>query len=81
MLPIHWATFNLAIHDWYEPVERALREAGRKKVTLVTPKAGESFIYGMELPQTAWWRPLIKKDVEKKDSSVTCNTVFNQENF
>lgn len=40
MLPIHWATFNLAFHRWAEPVQRALVAAERSGVQLVVPKPG-----------------------------------------
>jgi L-ascorbate metabolism protein UlaG (beta-lactamase superfamily) len=40
MLPIHWATFNLAFHRWAEPVQRALAAAGRSDVRLVVPRPG-----------------------------------------
>ena len=40
MLPIHWATFNLAFHRWAEPVQRALAAAERSDVQLVVPKPG-----------------------------------------
>ena len=29
LLPIHWATFNLAFHRWAEPVQRVLAAAAR----------------------------------------------------
>jgi len=41
LLPVHWATFNLAFHRWHEPVDRlcdAARDAG---VALVLPRPGE----------------------------------------
>lgn len=54
MLPIHWATFNLAFHDWYEPAERMLRAAdGRIAVT--TPKPGE-IVTPEAPPSSRWWR-------------------------
>jgi L-ascorbate metabolism protein UlaG (beta-lactamase superfamily) len=40
MLPIHWATFNLAFHRWAEPVQRALAAAERSDIQLVVPKPG-----------------------------------------
>ena len=41
MFPVHWATFNLAFHDWNEPVRRAVAAAGASQVDLVTPRIGE----------------------------------------
>src|SRR5215210_5542421 len=41
LLPIHWATFNLAFHRWAEPVQRMLAAAGAKGVQVVVPMPGE----------------------------------------
>ncbi|WP_448626030.1 MBL fold metallo-hydrolase [Geodermatophilus sp. URMC 64] len=40
LLPIHWATFNLAFHRWAEPVQRTLAAAERSGVPVVVPKPG-----------------------------------------
>jgi hypothetical protein len=40
MLPIHWATFNLAHHWWSEPIRWARRVAADKGVRLVAPVVG-----------------------------------------
>lgn len=41
MIPIHWGKFNLSLHKWTEPVERAKNEAKRLKVNLINPVPGE----------------------------------------
>ncbi len=41
MMPIHWGTFNLAPHAWYEPIERLLNYAAEKNITLFVPTLGE----------------------------------------
>lgn len=55
LLPIHWATFNLAFHPWAEPVEWALREAAERGVTVATPRLGERF-HVDDVPTEPWWR-------------------------
>ena len=40
LLPIHWGTFNLAMHTWQEPVERLIKAATLKGVQLILPKPG-----------------------------------------
>ncbi len=40
MMPIHWGTFNLAPHPWYEPIERLLGYAKEKKIKLFAPVPG-----------------------------------------
>jgi L-ascorbate metabolism protein UlaG (beta-lactamase superfamily) len=40
MMPIHWGTFNLALHSWREPVVRTMKYAGEKGIELFLPKPG-----------------------------------------
>jgi L-ascorbate metabolism protein UlaG (beta-lactamase superfamily) len=40
MMPIHWGTFNLALHPWREPVELVQQYAKEKNITLFLPKPG-----------------------------------------
>ncbi|MDF0529790.1 MBL fold metallo-hydrolase [Tsukamurella sp. 8F] len=40
LVPIHWATFNLAFHDWAEPVERLLAAADEAGIETFVPKPG-----------------------------------------
>ncbi|GHA77284.1 MBL fold metallo-hydrolase [Streptomyces termitum] len=56
LLPIHWATFNLAPHPWAEPGEwtkDAAEEAGQ---AVALPRPGEPFEPAGTLPSTPWWR-------------------------
>jgi L-ascorbate metabolism protein UlaG (beta-lactamase superfamily) len=41
MMPIHWGTFNLAPHAWYEPIERLVDYAKEKHIELFVPQPGE----------------------------------------
>jgi L-ascorbate metabolism protein UlaG (beta-lactamase superfamily) len=41
LVPIHWATFNLAFHRWAEPVQRLLAAADARRVQVVVPQPGE----------------------------------------
>ena len=40
MMPIHWGTFNLALHSWTDPVERTVSYAKEKGIELFVPKPG-----------------------------------------
>ncbi|SCX54291.1 L-ascorbate metabolism protein UlaG, beta-lactamase superfamily [Klenkia marina] len=40
LLPVHWATFNLAFHPWAEPVRRLLAETTRTGTRVVVPRPG-----------------------------------------
>lgn len=55
MLPIHWATFDLAFHSWSEPAERVRAAAGSSDVRLALPAPGGRFEPGGDLPQQPWW--------------------------
>ena len=54
--PIHWGTFNLALHPWYEPMERLTDAASVQGISTVTPVVGETTRYGRYLPQARWWQ-------------------------
>ena len=55
LLPIHWATFDLAFHDWSAPVEWVRDEAARHDVRLALPAPGGRFEPGGQLPVADWW--------------------------
>ena len=55
LLPVHWATFNLGLHDWDEPIKRTLKTARDHQVELVTPRLGELFDIGQAFQSSAWW--------------------------
>lgn len=57
LLPIHWGTFNLAIHSWDEPIEALLAAAGSLGGGLVLPRIGELTCLRQPPPLAAWWRP------------------------
>jgi len=53
--PIHWGTFNLALHPWYEPMERLTAAANFNHVRTATPIVGETTVYDMKIPTARWW--------------------------
>jgi len=55
MLPVHWGTFNIALHDWDEPIKRAVRAAKENSVDLVTPRVGEIVTAGEPFESVSWW--------------------------
>jgi L-ascorbate metabolism protein UlaG (beta-lactamase superfamily) len=56
LFPLHWGTFDLALHKWNEPPETLLGIAQHEKLRVITPRIGfpaePSRIEGPE----AWWR-------------------------
>lgn len=55
-LPVHWGTFNLAIHAWDEPAETLLQLAPSQGVHLVMPTLGEAVEPSRVESVTPWWR-------------------------
>lgn len=55
MFPIHNSTFDLATHDWQEPINRALANAQERGVDVVMPKMGERLVVGDAMPLSYWW--------------------------
>jgi L-ascorbate metabolism protein UlaG (beta-lactamase superfamily) len=58
--PIHWGTFNLALHPWYEPMVRLTAEANNRNVKIATPVVGETSVYGMSMTAKRWWEQLME---------------------
>ena len=56
ILPIHFATFDLALHPWDDPMERLVWEAERKGVPLLTPIPGHTVDARMPVETSPWWR-------------------------
>ncbi len=55
MLPVHWGTFNLALHPWDEPIEHLLELSQKAKSTITTPQIGEEINF-QNLQRSPWWR-------------------------
>ncbi len=55
MMPVHWGTFDLAMHRWDEPAERIRALAAEHSVHLVQPRPGETVRPDAVL-QAPWWR-------------------------
>jgi L-ascorbate metabolism protein UlaG (beta-lactamase superfamily) len=53
--PIHWGTFNLALHPWYEPMVRLTAAADLKNIETATPIVGETTVYRRSIPSARWW--------------------------
>ncbi len=58
LLPVHWGTFNLGLHNWTEPAERLLIAAGRAGVRVAIPRPGQSVPPSSPPPVSRWWPDL-----------------------
>jgi len=55
MLPVHWATFNLAYHAWEEPIVRTLAAAKASNANVITPRVGEVYEAGRPFENPSWF--------------------------
>jgi L-ascorbate metabolism protein UlaG (beta-lactamase superfamily) len=60
LLPVHWGTFNLGLHDWDEPGETLFRLAEARGARVLTPKLGASFEPDHVDRPTPWWREIAR---------------------
>lgn len=68
--PIHWATFNLALHAWYEPIERLMARARTIGIDVSTPIMGRVVDYEAPPVTSNWWLPAMNSDKRKEDEDV-----------
>lgn len=60
MLPIHWGTFNLALHPWDEPGEGTVTASRETGSAIALPVPGQPFEPGAsDAPAEPWWRPFV----------------------
>ncbi|WP_233517614.1 MBL fold metallo-hydrolase [Geodermatophilus marinus] len=55
LVPVHWATFNLAFHRWAEPVQRLCAAAERSGTRVAVPRPGERVDALAPPPVRDWW--------------------------
>ena len=58
LIPVHWATFNLAPHGWADPVNRLWREAKARDIRLAVPRPGERVVADHPPAVDGWWQAL-----------------------
>lgn len=54
-IPIHWGTFDLGLHAWYEPVQRLVKLSAHEPFPLLIPKPGEWFNPLNYEADLHWW--------------------------
>lgn len=57
-MPVHWGTFDLALHAWDEPAETLVTLAEAARVRVLTPPIGRAFEPAHVEGPTPWWRAL-----------------------
>jgi L-ascorbate metabolism protein UlaG (beta-lactamase superfamily) len=58
MMPIHWGLFDLALHNWRQPIERITELADKVGIGLWSPAPGvPTEVIAGEEHRSSWWRP------------------------
>jgi L-ascorbate metabolism protein UlaG (beta-lactamase superfamily) len=55
-LPIHWGTFDLALHPWDEPAETLVTLADKNGARVLTPPIGRPIEPALVEETPRWWR-------------------------
>ncbi|MCA9630721.1 MAG: MBL fold metallo-hydrolase [Myxococcales bacterium] len=65
LMPVHWGTFNLALHAWTEPAERIIAASRSVGIQAVVPRPGGRF-EPATLPRfERWWPELPWRTAEE----------------
>jgi len=60
LLPIHWGTFDLALHSWYEPILELENKSTEKEIPLLSHPQGKWFKLDDE-SDNGWWKQYSKE--------------------
>lgn len=61
MLPIHNGTFDLALHAWFEPLERLHELSLENNVSMITPLMGQRLSLEHLDSTWAWWQEMAEE--------------------
>jgi L-ascorbate metabolism protein UlaG (beta-lactamase superfamily) len=64
LLPIHWGTFNLAIHPWSEPADTIFTRGTATGVPLIMPRLGAPTEPVQAEAVDPWWRTIASEAPE-----------------
>ncbi|VXC12218.1 MBL fold metallo-hydrolase [Maribacter litoralis] len=57
MMPIHWAGFKLALHEWTDPIVRVKAKAKELNLNVISPEIGQEIIVKDTVNNyTDWWK-------------------------
>lgn len=60
--PIHWGTFNLSLHPWYEPMQRLVKAARAVGIKTATPVVGDTTRFSSYIPDSHWWESVLQEE-------------------
>lgn len=59
IMPIHWAGFKLALHEWTDPIVRVQAKAKELDLKVITPRIGQEILVKDSIYNyTNWWEGL-----------------------
>jgi len=58
--PIHWGTFDVSLHSWYDPMIRISKAADSLGIMLSTPIVGVTITVNENLQTERWWELILK---------------------
>ena len=59
IIPIHWAGFKLALHEWTDPITRVQVKADELNLEVITPQIGQEIIVKDSInTYSNWWKNL-----------------------
>ncbi|MEZ4180319.1 MAG: MBL fold metallo-hydrolase [Candidatus Doudnabacteria bacterium] len=61
LVPVHWSTFDLAVHRWYEPVIELKHLARAKDVRIMFPMLGKQNFVSRVSSEPYWWEDYLPK--------------------
>jgi L-ascorbate metabolism protein UlaG (beta-lactamase superfamily) len=62
LMPVHWGTFNLALHAWNDPADQLVELATARQTDLVMPRLGAPFEPDRGLALEPWWHPVLRRE-------------------
>ncbi len=74
LLPIHWGTFNLAMHAWDQPIETLSALAPSRGIDLLTPLLGQPVEPSRVDGITPWWRSVVAEERAADKTQVPTET-------
>ena len=64
LVPVGWGMFNLAVHNWYDPIRESVKFSKKHNVQLMTPKLGQLISLEDQKMTIDWWSKLIEETIK-----------------
>lgn len=68
LLPVHWGTFDLALHAWDDPAEKLAARAADLGVHVVTPRLGRAIEPSRIERIDPWWREVAPVPIDSRSA-------------